>query len=279
MDIKTRRSFMGTRQGYREWFDLWERRDDNVTMTNVFQFGEEHPDYPVRVLNEREARGAAGIMFMVALIAFMNAWFKGDFTPTKLTIVAFFIDFFIRVIINPRYAPTLIMARWMVNNQTAEYVGAPQKRFAWAIGLGLATLMMYLVVLHDVRGPINMITCLVCLMLLFFETAFGICIGCKLYNLLNREKAQLCPGNVCALKDREPIQTLSGLQGVSVGLYVLVLLSLAPILQSVTPQPGSSGASALSAPVSPANEERCRVPEFAKKLGHEDKWKLHNGCP
>ena len=146
---------MGTRQGYREWFDLWERRDDNVTMTNVFQFGEEHPDYPVRVLNEREARGAAGIMFMVALIAFMNAWFKGDFTPTKLTIVAFFIDFFIRVIINPRYAPTLIMARWMVNNQTAEYVGAPQKRFAWAIGLGLATLMIYLVVLHDVRGPIN----------------------------------------------------------------------------------------------------------------------------
>ena len=68
MDIKTRRSFMGTRQGYREWFDLWERRDDNVTMTNVFQFGEEHPDYPVRVLNEREARGAAGIMFMVATV-------------------------------------------------------------------------------------------------------------------------------------------------------------------------------------------------------------------
>ena len=252
---------------------------DNCVMANIFQFGENHPSYPVRVLNEREARGAAGIMFLFALVAFMTAWFKGDFTPTKLTIVAFFTDFFIRVIINPRYSPTLIMARWMVNNQTAEYVGAPQKRFAWAIGLGLATLMMYLVVLHDVRGPINMITCLVCLMLLFFETAFGICIGCKLYNLFNREKAQLCPGNVCALKDREPIQTLSGLQGVSVGLYVLVLLSLAPILQSVTPQPGSSGASALPAPVSPANEERCRVPEFAKKLGHEDKWKLHNGCP
>jgi len=40
-------------------------------------------------------------MFLFALIAFMNAWFKGDFT----------------------------LARWMVNNQTAEYVGAPQKRF------------------------------------------------------------------------------------------------------------------------------------------------------
>ncbi len=69
-------------------------------------------------------------MFLFALIAFTTAWFKGDFYPTKLVIVAFFIDFFIRVIINPRYAPTLIMARWMVNNQNAEYVGAPQKRFA-----------------------------------------------------------------------------------------------------------------------------------------------------
>ena len=247
-------------------------------MANVFQFGEDHPDYPVRVLNEREARGAAGIMFLFALIALMNAWFKGDFTPTKLTIAAFFIDFFIRVIINPRFSPTLIMARWMVNNQAPEYVGAPQKRFAWAIGLCLASLMMYLVVLNDVRGPINMITCLVCLMLLFFETAFGICIGCKLFNLFNQEKAQLCPGNVCEVKDRQPIQKLAGHQVVIAGLYVALLFGLAPVLHSVTPQPRSADASAQPIQVTPAEEERCRVPEFAKKLGHEDKWKLHNGC-
>jgi len=36
---------------------------DNSGMTQLFQFGEDHPNYPVRVLNEREARGAAGIMF------------------------------------------------------------------------------------------------------------------------------------------------------------------------------------------------------------------------
>jgi hypothetical protein len=57
-------------------------------MTNLFQFGEDHPNYSVRVLNEREVRGAAGIMFFVALVAFMNAWFKGDFAPTKLIIIA-----------------------------------------------------------------------------------------------------------------------------------------------------------------------------------------------
>lgn len=247
-------------------------------MTDLFKFGEDHPDYPVRVLNEREARGAAGIMFLFALTAFMNAWFKGDFTPTKLTIVAFFIDFFIRVVVNPRYSPTLTMARWMVNKQTAEYVGAPQKRFAWGIGLGLATLMLYLVVLNDVRGPINMVTCLVCLMLLFFETAFGICIGCKLFNLFNHEKAQLCPGRVCDIQDREPIQVVAPSQAMIAVAYLALLLVLAPVLEATTPQPRSVNPAALPKPQDPAEDERCRVPEFAKKMGHEEKWKLHNGC-
>ena len=30
--------------------------------------------------------------------------------------------------------------------------------------------------------------------------------------------------------------------------------------------------------VDAAEVERCRVPEFAKALGHEEKWKLHNHC-
>lgn len=247
-------------------------------MASFLQFGEDHPDFSVRVLNEREARGAAGIMFLFAMIAFMTTWFKGDFTPTKLTIVAFFIDFFIRVLINPRYSPTLIMARWMVNKQTAEYVGAPQKRFAWAIGLVLATFMLFLVVINDVRGPINMITCLVCLILLFFESAFGICVGCKLYNLFNKEKAQLCPGNVCEIKDRESIQIVTLAQALIAMGYVALLLFLSPVLDTARSQVSSKDPAAQTSPASPAEEERCRVPEFAKKMGHEEKWKLHNGC-
>ena len=247
-------------------------------MVSFLQFGEDNPDYSVRVLNEREARGAAGIMLLFAMIAFMTAWFKGDFTPTKLTIVAFFIDFFIRVLINPRYSPTLIMARWMVNNQTAEYVGAPQKRFAWSIGLVLATFMMFLVVINDVRGPINMITCLVCLILLFFESAFGICVGCKLYNLFNKEKAQLCPGNVCEIKDRQSIQIVTLAQALIAIGYVALLLFLSPVLDTAHSQVSSKDPANQASPASPAEEERCRVPEFAKKMGHEEKWKLHNGC-
>lgn len=246
-------------------------------MTNFLQFGENHPDYSVRVLNEREVRGAAGIMFLFAMIAFMTAWFNGDFSPMKLTIAGFWIDFFIRVIINPRFSPTLIMAKWMVGNQTVEYAGAPQKRFAWAIGLGLATLMVYLIVIHDVRGPINTITCVICLLLLFFESAFGICIGCKLYNLFNKEKAQLCPGNVCAIHDRKPSQMVTGTQALIAIGYVGLLLFLSPMFHTLS-QPANLDSAAVSSPNNSVSEERCRVPEFAKKIGHEEKWKLHNGC-
>jgi hypothetical protein len=31
-------------------------------------------------------------------------------------------------------------------------------------------------------------------------------------------------------------------------------------------------------PIDPAEAERCKIPDFAKALGHEEKWKLHNNC-
>ena len=249
-------------------------------MTTLLQFGEDHPSYPVRVLNEREVRGAAGIMFFFALVAFMNAWTRGDFAPTQLTVMVFFVDFFIRVLINPRYAPTLVLARLLVCDQIPEFVGAAQKRFAWSIGLGLASLMMVLVVFNNVRGPINILTCALCLLLLFFESAFGICVGCKLYNLFHREQAQLCPGGVCEVKDRQPIQFVSAAQYATLASFVLamgVAISLWP--DAAAPRQAAPASTAAQAPLSPAEAQRCQVPEFAKRMGHEEKWKLHNGCP
>jgi len=37
-------------------------------------------------------------------------------------------------------------------------------------------------------------------------------------------------------------------------------------------------AAAAQAPVDPAKAERCKVPDFAKALGHEAMWKLHHNC-
>lgn len=67
-------------------------------------------------------------------------------------------------------------------------------------------------------------------------------------------------------------------QGIIPIVYLALLFVLAPILHASTPEPRSANPAVQSTPVSPAEEERCRVPEFAKKLGHEEKWKLHNGC-
>jgi hypothetical protein len=238
-----------------------------------FAFGEQNPAYQVRVLNEREARAGAGILLVVALVAFMHAVLEGNFNLIRIVVVAFFIDFFIRVLVNPRYAPSLVLGRIAVSNQQPEYVGAPQKRFAWAIGLALASAMLYLVVFQNMRGPATMLACVICLVLLFFETAFGICLGCKLYNIFNKEKAQLCPGGVCEIRQKEPIQKVSLAQLGALAAFFAVIV----ILPSQLPE-ASKPRGLWPAAIGQSEEERCKVPKFARMLGHEEMWKKHNSC-
>ena len=252
-------------------------------MSAVLEFGERREEYAVPVLNERAVRAGAGILFFLALIAFMNAWLTGNFQPTRVFVVAFLIDFTIRIFINPRYAPSLIVAQWMVRRQQPEWTGAPQKRFAWAIGFALALTMLFLVVLNNVVGPVNLLVCATCLLLLFFETAFGICIGCNIYNLFNKEAAQLCPGGVCEVDAKTARLSLS--QVAVLALFVVAVGGIAQWVYStgrqsprLVPQPSAASASTAAAPLDAAEIERCKVPDFAKALGHEEKWKLHNNC-
>ncbi len=181
-------------------------------MSKALNFGEEVPGYNIPVLNEREIRAAAGILFLFTLISFMIIILKGDFTMFKFVITGFLVDFLIRVFISPKFSPTLIIGRLMVRNQTPEYVGAAQKKFSWYIGVGLAAAMFVHMVVINAFSPITGIICLICLVFLFFESAFGICLGCKFYNLFYKEKAQHCPGEVCDVKERHDIQKTSGVQ-------------------------------------------------------------------
>ena len=250
-------------------------------MSKLIGFGEQIDGFDVHVLNERAVRAGAGLLFFLAIIAFMNAWLMGNFRPTRVFVVAFLIDFTLRVFINPRYAPSLIVGQWMVRRQQPEWTGAPQKRFAWAIGFALALTMMYLVVLNNVIGPINLIVCVICLTFLFFETAFGICIGCKIYNQFNKEKAQLCPGGSCEVLPAETSK-VSLIQTAIVVLFLVVVGSVAQWIYRTGPQAVHQeqqlGTSAPAAAIDPAEAERCKVPDFAKAMGHEEKWKLHNNC-
>lgn len=181
-------------------------------MSKHFSFGETVPGYSIPVLNEREIRAGAGILFLATFYSLMAIMYKGDFVPVKYVITVFFTDFMIRVFISPRYSPVLILSRWIVRNQNPEYVGAKQKKFAWIIGVILSGTMFVLFNIVNAYSPITGIICLICLIFLFFESAFGICIGCKMYNLFYKEKAQYCPGEICERKDRQPIQKVTRIQ-------------------------------------------------------------------
>lgn len=175
-------------------------------MSKIFQFGENVPGYSIPVLNEREIRAGAGIFFVLMFVSIQQAALLANFTLLKYAIIYFLIDFSIRVFINPKFSPVLILSRWIVRNQTPEYVGAKQKKFAWVIGIILALTMLVLAVIMNTVSAITGLICFICLIFLFFESAFGICIGCYTYKWIYREKAQYCPGEVCDIKARHEIQ-------------------------------------------------------------------------
>ena len=178
-------------------------------MSNIIKFGEDVEGYDIRVLNEREIRAAAGMLFLLMFTAIFTVVMKGDFTLLKYAVVIFLTDITIRVFINPKYAPTLILGRLIVRNQTPEYVGARQKKFAWKIGFVMAITMFVLIVIVNSYSPITGLICFICLIFLFFESAFGICLGCKFYPLFFKDKVQYCPGEVCDIKSRHDIQKTS----------------------------------------------------------------------
>ena len=241
-------------------------------MSAVLRFGEPREGFDVPVLDEREVRAGAGILFLLALIAFMNSWLVGNFHYTRVFVVAFLFDFIIRVVINPRFSPTLILARLAVRRQEPEWTGAPQKRFAWGIGLVLATAMFYLIVLNEMVGPLNLFICLFCLLLLFFESAFGICIGCKIYEWAFSKSAQYCPGGVCPTEERRARKIGAG-EAAILFVFVALVVTLIQHLPERSQRPA-----AFADHPNIVTDERCTPPDWAVKIGHAEMWKLHNNC-
>ena len=250
-------------------------------MSQLIHFGEVMDGYEVPVLNEREVRASAGILFLFAMIAFMNAWLTGNFYFTRLFVVAFLIDFSIRIFVNPRYSPTMVAGRFFVRSQSEEFVGAPQKRFAWSIGLLLAVTMFYLIVINNIIGPFNLIVCLTCLTLMFFESVFGICIACKIYNLAFKEKAKLCPGNVCEVPAATPGRQFTTGQLMVTVAFVAAIVAVGKLLpsesQTLAGQSASEAAVGERQPGAAGGKD-CTVPDWAIAIGHAEKWKLHNNC-
>jgi Domain of unknown function (DUF4395) len=257
--------------------------------TTFFGFGEQRAGHDEPVLNERAVRGAAGILFAMALIGFMRALLLGDFAFVRWFAVLFLLDFVLRLFVTPKAAPSLIVAQWLVRHQQPEWVSAAPKRFAWILGLLLATSTVYLFVFKGLMGPWLMLSCMVCLVLMFFESALGICIGCWLYGrIFKKPPNMVCAGDVCSYTP-EPKAGGKWWQGaVLLGFAVLMggIATQLPTHHAYPPQGAfPAGQDPLfdapmpTAPIVPsAEQERCKVPEFAKAIGHEKQWKLHNNC-
>ena len=192
-------------------------------LKEFFTYGERVAGYDVPVLNEREARAAAGILFIGAFLGLTNGVMLGTAVFSKYFVTFFAIDFTIRVI-QPRYAPSLLLGRFFVQNQTPEYVGAAQKRFAWLLGMILAWPMFYYLVIDFQPNPIKVLVCLVCMALLFFESAFSVCVGCKIFHLIKKEAPTHCPGGVCEMRIKEPVQKFNPIQKVILALTVIAIL-------------------------------------------------------
>jgi Domain of unknown function (DUF4395) len=161
---------------------------------------------PYPVLNERAIRAGAGIVFAAGFFSFFQALYLGNFFFLKLLVPFLFFDFLMKVVVGIRFSPMSQLANWIVRAQQSEWVGAVQKRFAWSIGLVLSGTMMLLLYVFEVRGWPNLTICSICLTFMFMESAFGICVGCKIYNWLMKkgiietpEYKPACPGNVCSI--------------------------------------------------------------------------------
>jgi len=98
-----------------------------MKMNKVKQFGETVEGYNIPVLNEREIRASAGILYFLMFLAWMLVIFKEAFFMIKLVNTVFLIDFIIRMFISPKYSPSLIIGRLMSENKPLNTSVRPQK--------------------------------------------------------------------------------------------------------------------------------------------------------
>jgi hypothetical protein len=178
-------------------------------------FGEDITGYDYKVINERDARASAGIMFLLGILSLFSVYIFRTIFWAELFSITFIIEFLIRVLINPKYAPYMLIGGLIVSGQIPDWVEAKPKRFAWMLGMILGVIMTYFI-LFNIISPIRIGICWLCLFLLFVESVFGICLGCILYKKLNW-KLYNCPGGICNVKSKTTYSKKN---------YLLILLFL-----------------------------------------------------
>ena len=190
----------------------------------LFNYGEKVEGFDDRVINEREARAAAGILGMLGtIIIFVGIGFN-HIIVARIYIGFLWFDFLARVI-NPNYSFSLLLGRLIIQNQKPEYVGALQKRFAWSIGWIISFPMVEWFVLNWDITFYKVLICVLCITLMFLESAFSICVGCMIYKAIMKKEVTNCPAGVCEVRVKEPIVRFNLIQKIMVSLVIVGLLS------------------------------------------------------
>lgn len=177
---------------------------------SVISFGEYIEGKKYKVLDERRVRASSGIMFLLGMIAFINGFILNKYAIIPYVSGFIMMSFLIAVFINPKFSPSIFIGYLFVRKQSSLPIGAVQKKFAWSLGLGLsATIFVLSIMLLEDTSLFESVCflCIICLILLFLETAFGICVGCKLYWLAIRMKLLRkpvekpnCMGDACEIE-------------------------------------------------------------------------------
>ena len=247
-----------------------------MNIKTILDFGQKVPEYEFKVINEREARASAGIMFLFGIISLFAHFKFHTFFWAELFSITFIVEFFVRVIINPKYSPYMLLGSLIVSNQEPDWVEAKPKQFAWILG-SILGLIMAIFIIYEIQSPIRLLTCVLCLILLFTESAFGICLGCIVYKQFN-VKLNKCPGGVCETAIKNKINT-------NKIILLSIFIGLFSITHSVLKNyKYNNDSSQLERTTNPKTIEitkkqsDCQVPQFAIAMGHEEIWKEHHGC-
>lgn len=190
----------------------------------LFEYGEKVVGYDITVINEREARAAAGILFALGMMVIFVGIGYGHIIVARVYLAFLFVDFTARML-SPHYSPSLLLGKFAVRNQKPEYVGGLQKRFAWTLGWLISLPMMWWFVLNWEITFYKVMVCVLCLSLMFLEGAFSICIGCMIYKMILREDPRHCPGGTCEIRQREASQTFNPIQGTIAIITAIALAS------------------------------------------------------
>jgi hypothetical protein len=145
---------------------------------------------------------------VVAAYAFTVAYFTHDYTPLQIVTVVFFLEFTTRLTFGLRYSPFGVVARALTRRHPPDWVSAKPKRFAWTLGLGMASAMV-VITNSGIRGTLPRTVCLICMTLMWMESVLGVCLGCRIHALLVRRgwtrkdpAFEICSQGACELPAR-----------------------------------------------------------------------------